>query len=107
MCLNGQGSSETARGRKIYCHLLGMLLVYINNLLHLIVAAHENTRSIVDTLGNNSQHALHATVHCLAASWDKNKLVARAQLPTSNVQAKRASLKRKNWAFFQFLEESR
>lgn len=84
MCSNGEGSSETARGRKFYCYLLGMPIVYINNLLHLIVAAHEDTRSIVDTLGNNSQHALHATVHCLAASCGEKKLVG--QRATSQLQ---------------------
>lgn len=68
MCLNGQVSSDVARGRYIYCYLVSMPPMYVNNLLHLIVAAHEDTRSIVDTLGNNSQHALHATVHCLATS---------------------------------------
>lgn len=54
--------------------------MYINNFLYLIVATHEDTRSVVDTLGNNIQDALHAAVDCLAASWDEIKLATRAYL---------------------------
>lgn len=34
--------------------LFGMLLVYINDLLHLIIAAHEYTRTIMDMLRYHS-----------------------------------------------------
>lgn len=47
--------------------LFDMLLVYINDLLHLIIAAHEDTRTIVDMLRYHSQHTLHAAVDSLTA----------------------------------------
>lgn len=46
-----------------------MLLVHINNLLHLVIAAHENPRPIVDMLRYNRQHSFHTAVDGLTAGW--------------------------------------
>lgn len=47
--------------------LCGVLLVYIDYLLYLIVTAHEDAGPIVDMFGYDGQHTLHATVDCLSA----------------------------------------
>ncbi len=46
-----------------------VLLVDIDDLLHLIIAAHEDSAAIVDMLGYDLDHALHLAVHRLAASY--------------------------------------
>lgn len=48
----------------------GVLLVYLDDLLHLVIAAHEYARAIMDMLGNNGDHAFHMAVDCLAPSCD-------------------------------------
>ena len=47
---------------------LGVFLVYLNDSLHFVIAAHEDPRSIMDMLGNDSKHALHPAVDCLSSS---------------------------------------
>lgn len=51
------------------CSLLRILCVDINNLLHLVVASHEDTRPIMNILGHNLHHALHPAVDRLSASY--------------------------------------
>ena len=48
--------------------LVAMSLVHVNDLLHLVVTAHEDTRSVMYVLRYNSQHAIHLAVDRLAAS---------------------------------------
>ena len=45
-----------------------MLLIHVNDLLNFVVATHEDTRSIMDMLGDNSKHTFHAAVDRLASS---------------------------------------
>lgn len=40
----------------------------INDLLHLIVAAHEDTAAVVDMLRHDSKHTSHVAVNGLATS---------------------------------------
>ncbi|KAG9679789.1 fructose-1,6-bisphosphatase, partial [Aureobasidium melanogenum] len=44
-----------------------VLVVDVDDLLHLVVRAHEDTRLVVDRLGNDLDHAIHLAVDCLAA----------------------------------------
>lgn len=39
-----------------------MALMSINNLLDLIIAAHENTRPVMNVLGHYREHPVHAAV---------------------------------------------
>lgn len=48
-----------------------MLLVDRNDLLHLVIAAHEDARSIVDMLGHHRQHPFHPAIDRLPASWSR------------------------------------
>lgn len=45
-----------------------MLLMHVDHFLYFVVAAHEDTRSIMDMLGNNSKHTFHTAVDCLTSS---------------------------------------
>ena len=45
-----------------------MFLVDIDDFLYLIIAAHKDPRAIVNVLGDNSNHTLHATVDRLTTS---------------------------------------
>lgn len=49
-------------------YLLHMLLVHLNHFLHLIIAAHENARSVVNMFGYDGEHTFHSAVNRLAAS---------------------------------------
>lgn len=42
-----------------------VLLVEGLHFLNLVIAAHEDTRPVVDVLGHNLEHPLHLAVHCL------------------------------------------
>lgn len=44
-----------------------MLLVDVNDLLHLIIAAQEDSASVVDVLGDDVDHPSHLAVNCLTA----------------------------------------
>ena len=46
--------------------LFRVLFVHVDNLLHLVVATHEDTGSVVDMLRHDCQHTLHAAVDRLA-----------------------------------------
>ena len=45
-----------------------VLLVHINHFLYFVIASHEDTRSIMDVLGNNSKHPFHTAIYRLASS---------------------------------------
>lgn len=45
-----------------------MLFVNINHFLHFVIATHEDSRPIVNVLGNDGDHAFHVAVDGLAAS---------------------------------------
>lgn len=45
-----------------------MLLVDINDLLHLLVTTHEDTATIVYVLGHDRQHSMHVAIDGLATS---------------------------------------
>ena len=47
-----------------------MLLVHINDLLHLVIAAQKDTASIVDVLRHDSDHPAHLAVDCLTTSYE-------------------------------------
>lgn len=44
-----------------------MLLVNVDDELHLVVGAEEDTAAVVDALGDDGEHACHVAVDCLAA----------------------------------------
>lgn len=46
------------------------LLVELLDLFHFVVAAHEDTSTVVDVLRLNLEHSLHVAVNGLAASCD-------------------------------------
>lgn len=52
-------------------YLLRVLLVYLNDLLHFVEAAHEDTGPVVDVFGHNCQHTLHSSVDRLAAGCNQ------------------------------------
>ena len=54
-------------GRKLSLGDDAMLLVNVNHLLHLVVAAEEDAAPVVDVLGHHRQHASHVAVDGLAA----------------------------------------
>jgi hypothetical protein len=62
-----------------YQHLHGdaVLLVDINDELHLVVGAEEDSAAVVDALGDDVEHACHVAVDCLAAGYRKRKSVSR------------------------------
>lgn len=43
-------------------------LVHVNDLLHLIIAAQEDTGTIMDMFRHNKQHAIHFTIDGLTSS---------------------------------------
>ena len=45
-----------------------VLSVNVNDLLHFLVTAEEDTRSVVDVLGHNGEHTLHLAVNSLTTS---------------------------------------
>lgn len=45
-----------------------MLLMNVNHFLYFVVAAHEDTRSIMDMLRNNSKHTFHPAIDRLTSS---------------------------------------
>lgn len=57
------------RASELYLTSDTMLLVDINDLLHLIIASQENTASIVDMLRNHLEHSPHLTVDRLAPGY--------------------------------------
>ena len=46
-----------------------VLLVNVNHFLNFVIAAHEDTRSIMDMLGNNSKHTFHTAIDRLTSSF--------------------------------------
>ena len=59
-------------------HLHGdaVLLVNVDDELHLVVGAEEDTAAVVDALGNDGEHACHVAVDCLAAGCgDKSQYI--------------------------------
>ena len=50
-----------------------VLLVDVDDELHLVVGAEENTAAVVDALGDDCEHAGHVAVDCLAAGCGKGK----------------------------------
>jgi len=46
-----------------------VFFVDINHFLHFVIAAHEDSRSVVNMLWNNSNHAFHVTIDGLATSY--------------------------------------
>jgi hypothetical protein len=46
-----------------------VLLVNINDKLHLVVRAKEDSAAVVDALGDDGEHARHVAVDCLAAGY--------------------------------------
>lgn len=46
-----------------------MLLVDVDNLLHLIVASQEDSTPVVNVLGHNVDHTAHLAVNSLTASY--------------------------------------
>lgn len=48
---------------------MNVLLMNVNHFLYFVVAAHEDTRSIMDMLGNNSKHTFHAAIDRLTSSY--------------------------------------
>ena len=53
---------------KLEAFSLCVLFVNVNDLLDFVVAAHEDTRAIVNGLGYHLDHAIHLAVDCLSAS---------------------------------------
>ena len=45
-----------------------MLLMHVNHLLYFVIAAHEDARSIMNMLGNNTKHTLHTAIDRLTSS---------------------------------------
>lgn len=60
--------NKIAEEKLLELRLFLVLLVHINNLLHLQFRAHKDPRSVVDVLGHDFEHALHLAVHSLSAS---------------------------------------
>ena len=52
-----------------------VLLVDVDDELHLVVGAEEDSAAVVDALGNDGEHACHVAVDCLAAGCGKKGLV--------------------------------
>lgn len=50
------------------CQSMTVLLMNVNHFLYFVVAAHEDTRSIMDMLGNNSKHTFHTAIDRLTSS---------------------------------------
>jgi len=57
----------------IFLFLL-VLRVDVNDLLHLLVTAEENTRSVVNVFGHNGEHTLHLAVDGLTTSCERIRL---------------------------------
>ena len=49
--------------------LLCILLMHVNNLLDLIVAAQEDARSVVNVFWDNLNHPPHVAIDCLPTSY--------------------------------------
>ena len=49
-------------------YLISVLLVDVDDLLHLVVAAHEDARPVVNRLWHHLKHPLHLTVDGLTTS---------------------------------------
>ena len=45
-----------------------VFLVGVDDLLYLLLRAHEDTRSVVDVFGHNFEHAIHLAVDSQSAS---------------------------------------
>ena len=61
-------------------HSLGddaVLLVDVDDELHLVIGAEEDTAAVVDALGDDCEHAGHVAVDCLAAGCGRNMSVLR------------------------------
>lgn len=48
-----------------------VLLVDVDDELHLVVGAEEDSAAVVDALGNDGEHAGHVAVDCLAAGCER------------------------------------
>lgn len=48
-------------------HRDAVLLVDVDDELHLVVGAEEDTAAVMDALGDDGEHAGHVAVDCLAA----------------------------------------
>lgn len=55
-------------GTTVLPALFCVLFMYIDHLLYFVIAAHEDTRSIVDVFRYDCEHAFHSAVDCLSAS---------------------------------------
>jgi hypothetical protein len=51
-----------------------VLLVDVDDELHLIIGAEEDSAAVVDALGDDGEHACHVAVDCLAAGCEKRKV---------------------------------
>jgi hypothetical protein len=51
-----------------------VLLVDVDDELHLVVGAEEDSAAVVDALGDDGEHACHVAVDCLAAGCEKRKV---------------------------------
>jgi hypothetical protein len=51
-----------------------VLLVDVDDELHLVVGAEEDTAAVVDALGDDCEHAGHVAVHCLAAGCERKEV---------------------------------
>ena len=60
-------------------HVLGddaVLLVDVDDELHLVVGAEEDTAAVVNALGDDCEHACHVAVDCLAAGCEEKVSIA-------------------------------
>lgn len=48
-----------------------VLLVDVDDELHLVVGAEEDTAAVMDALGDDGEHAGHVAVDCLAAGCER------------------------------------
>ena len=52
-------------------HGNAVLLVDVDDELHLVVGAEEDTAAVMDALGDDGEHAGHVAVDCLAAGCER------------------------------------
>lgn len=62
-------------------HADAVLFVDVDDKLHLVVGAEEDSAAVVDALGDDGEHACHVAVDCLAAGCKKTMLVRRTCMP--------------------------
>ena len=57
-------------------HGNAVLLVDVDDELHLVVGAEEDTAAVMDALGDDGEHAGHVAVDCLAAGCKRESQYA-------------------------------